>query len=219
MQAIRWFRGLAGVLLCCLAGGAGAQVPAQARGPEPAQEPAVEAGGVRFNLQAQVAGQPLVLNGAGVRSKLVFRVYALALYLPGKASTTAAVLEQPGPKRVQVVMLRDITGAELGKNFSRSFEENVTRAEFMASVQNIFRFGELFAARKLLRAGDSFTLDWIPGTGTVLSINGVPDGAPYTGEAFYHGLLKIWVGERDSTGVRDALLGVPFTPQRRERGG
>jgi hypothetical protein len=214
MQAIRAWRALAAVALCSVALGAGAQAPAHT----PAAPQAVDVGGVKFEPLIQLAGKPLLLNGTAVRFKVVFRVYALALYLPAKAGSTAAVLEQPGPKRVHVVMLRDITGAELGKNFSRSFEENATRAEFMASVQHIFRFGELFATRKLLRAGDSFTLDWIPGTGTVLSINGVPDGAPYTGEGFYNGLLKIWIGDRDTTGVRDALLGLP-PPQRRERGG
>jgi hypothetical protein len=215
MQAIQWLRGLAFAALCSVILGAVAQAPVQ--GPPSAQ--AVDAGGVKFEPQVQVAGKPLVLNGAGVRFKVVFRVYALALYLPAKAGNAAAAIEQPGPKRVQVVMLRDVTGAELGKNFSRNFEESATRAEFVASVQHIFRFGELFASRKLLRAGDSFTLDWIPGTGTVLSINGVPDGAPYTGEAFYNGLLKIWIGDRDSTGVRDALLGRPAPAVQRERGG
>jgi hypothetical protein len=35
----------------------------------------------------------------------------------------------------------------------------------------------------------------------------VPQGEPYPGAAFYNGMLKLWIGDRDSAGVRAALLG------------
>jgi len=163
--------------------------------------------GAKFEPQLQVAGAALGLNGAAIRYKVVFKVYAVGLYLPAKAATLEAVVAQPGPKRIHAVMLRDVTGSELGKNFAHHFEDNVTREEFAASISQIFRFGELFASRKTMKSGDSFTLDWIPGVGTVISINGVPQGEPYPGAAFYTGMLKLWIGDRDSAGVRAALLG------------
>ena len=52
-----------------------------------------------------------------------------------------------------------------------------------------------------------FTLDWVPGKGTVVSLNGVQQGDPYEGTAFFSGMLKLWIGEEDSARVRDALLG------------
>lgn len=167
----------------------------------------VDLAGAKFEQQAQVGGSSLGLNGAAIRYKVVFKVYAIGLYLPAKASTLAAAVEQPGPKRIHAVMLRDISGSELGKNFTSNFEANATREEFAGSISQIFRFGELFSSRKMMKAGDSFTLDWIPGTGTILSINGVPQGEPYPGPLFYSGMLKLWIGDRDSAGVRAALLG------------
>lgn len=167
----------------------------------------VDLAGAKFEPQVQVAGATLGLNGAAIRYKVVFKVYAVGLYLPAKATTLNAVVAQPGPKRVHAVMLRDVTGSELGKNFAHHFEANTTREEFAASISQIFRFGELFASRKMMKAGESFTLDWTPGLGTIISINGVPQGEPYPGAAFYNGMLKLWIGDRDSAGVRAALLG------------
>jgi hypothetical protein len=167
----------------------------------------LELAGAKFEPQVQLGGTALKLNGAAIRSKVIFKVYAVGLYLPLKAGTVSAVMNQPGPKRVHAVMLRDISGAELGKNFTHHFQDNASREEFAGSINHIFRFGELFSSRKLMKAGESFTLDWVPGLGTVLSINGVQQGEPYPGEAFYSGMLKLWIGDRDSAGVREALLG------------
>lgn len=173
----------------------------------------VDLAGAKFEPQMPVAGATLGLNGAAIRYKVVFKVYAVGLYLPAKAASLEAVVAQQGPKRVHAVMLRDVGGSELGKNFAQNFEANVTREEFAASINQIFRFGELFASRKMMKAGESFTLDWIPGTGTIVSINGVPQGEPYPGTAFYTGLLKLWIGDRDSAGVRAALLGQTANPR------
>ncbi|MFO1226991.1 chalcone isomerase family protein, partial [Roseateles sp.] len=54
----------------------------------------VEVGKVKFPTQVDVAGQRLVLSGAGIRTKAIFKVYAAALYLKAPATTTEAVLSQ-----------------------------------------------------------------------------------------------------------------------------
>lgn len=178
---------------------------------------ALELGGATFEPQVPVGGKTLVLNGAAIRYKAVVKVYAVGLYLPSKMTTAKAVLESTAPRRVYAVMLRDVSGAELGKSFTKSYEENASREDFMASIQQIARLGEVMSQRKLLKSGDNFSFDWIPGTGTVMSINGESVGAPFPGQGFFNGLLKLWIGDADSAGVREALLGAP--PKRaRERG-
>ena len=64
--------------------------------------------GVKFTDTVQVGSSKLQLNGAGVRHELVFKVYAAALCLSEKAATPEAVLAAPGPRRLQIVMLREI---------------------------------------------------------------------------------------------------------------
>ncbi|MDQ3582112.1 MAG: chalcone isomerase family protein, partial [Pseudomonadota bacterium] len=45
---------------------------------------AVEIEGVKLADTATVAGRDLVLNGAGLRKRLLFDVYVASLYLPAK---------------------------------------------------------------------------------------------------------------------------------------
>ena len=60
-----------------------------------------------------------------------------------------------------------------------------------------------------LLAGDSVTVDYTPGTGTTVLINGKPEGgAPIKEPEFFNALLKIWLGDRPADHVlKDALLG------------
>jgi Chalcone isomerase-like len=161
----------------------------------------------KYEPAVEVAGKKLILNGAGIRYKAVFKVYSVGLYLPSKATSAKAVYAMPGTKRVHMVMLREIGGAELGKNFTHHFEDNASREEVTTSINQLIRFGQLFANRKALKEGESVTLDWQPGSGTTISINGVAQGEPFPGENFFNGMLKLWIGDQDSAGVRGVLLG------------
>jgi hypothetical protein len=167
-----------------------------------------EVGGVKFPNTAQVGNAKLQLNGAGVRYKVVFKVYAAALYLTDKATTPEAVLSSPGPRRLQIVMLRDIDGNELGKLFTKGMEQNAPREEFSKSIAGILRMSDIFSTRKKLLAGESFAVEWIPGTGTVISVNGKVEGAPIKEPEFYSALMKIWLGKSPADALlKDALLG------------
>jgi hypothetical protein len=53
-------------------------------------------------------------------------------------------------------------------------------------------------------------LDWLPGRGLQLSLNGKPRGAPIPGEDLYAALLRIFVGERPADPeMKIGLLGGP----------
>ena len=88
----------------------------------------VTVGGVKYEEAAEMRGAHVVLNGAGVRYKGPFKVYAAGLYTPRKAATAEEVFAQPGAKRMSVTMLRDIDTSELGKLFTRGVEDNLDRA-------------------------------------------------------------------------------------------
>ena len=164
--------------------------------------------GVKFDPSPQVAGTKLQLNGAGVRYKAVFKVYAAALYLNAKATTLDAVLAAPGPKRMQIVMLRDIDGNELGKLFTRGMQDNAPREEFSKSIAGTMKMSDVFSARKKLLTGESFSIDWLPGTGTVIMVNGKPAAEPIKEPEFYSAMMKIWLGKSPADAqLKDALLG------------
>lgn len=166
--------------------------------------------GVKFEDAAEVRGTRLQLNGAGVRYKAVFKVYAAGLYLPKKAATTEEVLAMPGPKRMSITMLREIDSSELGKLFARGMEDNMDRSAFSKLVPGVVRMSQIFSEHKKLASGESFVLEWVPGTGTIVSVRGVPQGEPFREPEFFDALLRIWLGPTPADWkLKDALLGKP----------
>ncbi len=173
-----------------------------------AQAATVDVSGVKLEDRVTVAGSPLVLNGAGVRYKAVFKVYAAGLYLGQKAETTEAVLAATGPRRMTITMLRDIDSAELGKLFSRGMEDNMDRAAFSKLIPGVLRMSQVFSDHKKLKEGETFLIDWIPGTGTVLTIKGQVEGEPFKEPEFFNALMRIWLGPKPADHLlKDALLG------------
>ncbi len=168
----------------------------------------VEPAGVKYAPSVQVAGNTLQLNGAGIRYKFVIKVYTAGLYLAGKASTPEAVLAAPGPKRMHVVMLRDIDANELGRLFTRGMQDNSPREEFSKSIPGTLRMADIFSAKKKLVVGDNFSVDWVPGVGTTVLVNGTAQGDPVKEPEFFTALMRIWLGNAPAdTALKDALLG------------
>lgn len=167
-----------------------------------------EVGGVKYDNSIQVAGSRLQLNGAGIRYKAIFKVYTAALYLGAKAPTTEAVLAAPGPRRMHIVMLREIDANELGKLFTRGMQDNASREEFTKSIPGTIKLSDIFSARKRLAAGDAFFVEYVPGTGTTIFVNGKPQSEPIKEPEFFNALLRIWLGNQPADAqLKDSLLG------------
>jgi len=168
----------------------------------------VDVAGVKLNDTLDLRGSTLQLNGAGVRYKAVFKVYTAGFYVGKKVSTPEEALAAPGPKRVAITMLRDIDANELGKLFTKGVEENSPKSEMVNLIPGLLRMGQMFADQKQLKAGDTFTVDWLPGTGTVISVRGVAQPDPIKEQAFFNALLRIWLGPVPADWkLKDALLG------------
>lgn len=188
---------LAPLLALCLAWAPGAGAAAT-----------VEVSGVQLEDRITAHGSTLQLNGAGVRYKAVFKVYTAGLYLSQKATTTDGVLAAPGPKRLTITMLRDIDSGELGKLFSRGMEDNMDRSAFSKLIPGVMRMSQVFTDHKRLKEGETFVLDWVPGTGTVLTVKGKVEGEPFKEPEFFNALMRIWLGPKPADWqLRDALLG------------
>lgn len=173
-----------------------------------AQAQTTDVAGVKYENSIRSGTTPLVLNGAGIRYKAIFKVYTAGLYLTSKASSTEAVLATPGPKRIHIVMLREINSSELGKLLTRGMEDNAPRDDFSKSIPGTLVMSELFFAHKKLKAGESFSVDWTPGVGTVILVNGKPGTPPIKEPEFFSVMAKIWLGKSPADSLlKDALLG------------
>lgn len=168
----------------------------------------VDIAGVKFDVVIDQRGSQLVLNGAGVRYKAIFKVYSAGLYLPKKVSTPEEALSLAGHKRISLTMLREIDANELGKLFTRGVEDNAPKTEMSKLIPGLMRMSQVFTDQKKLLAGDSFTFEWVPGTGGVLTVKGKTQGEPFKEPEFYNALLRIWLGPNPADWkLKDALLG------------
>ena len=168
----------------------------------------VDVSGVKLDETISLRGSPVVLNGAGVRFKAIFKVYVAALYMEKKAGTPEEALALPGKKRIAVTMLRDIDANELGKLFTRGITDNAPKAEFSKLIPGLAKTGEVFASIRKLNVGDDFTIDYLPGVGTIFSVKGVQMLSPVTEPEYFNAVLRIWLGPNPADWkLKDALLG------------
>ena len=169
---------------------------------------AVDVSGVKVDDSATVAGKELKLNGAGVRTRAVFKVYAMGLYLTDKKTSAADVLSLAGPKRVALHMMREVSSDDLGQSFVEGLNKNSDKAEKSKIVNQTVKFGEMFANTAAVKKGDVLTVDWVPGSGTIVSINGKQNGDVLPDVAFFNALLKIWLGDSPAdSSLKPLLLG------------
>lgn len=168
----------------------------------------VDMAGVKFEDTIDQRGSKLVLNGAGIRYKAIFKVYSAGLYLQKKTTTAEEALSMSGAKRISITMLRDIDSNELGKLFTRGVEDNAPKTEMSKLIPGLIRMGQIFSDQKKLVAGDSFTFEWVPGTGGVLTVKGKVQGEPFKEAEFFIALLRIWLGPVPADfKLKEALLG------------
>ena len=168
---------------------------------------ATQVQGVSYAPTLQLQGKALQLNGAGTRYKAVFKVYTAGLYLEKPAHSLQDIASLPGPKRISVTMLRDIDSSELGKLFARGMEDNMERAAFSRLVPGVMRMSDIFTQHKKLLTGETFTVDWIPGQGTVVTVKGQPQGEAFKEPEFFNALLGIWLGPKPADQqLKKALL-------------
>jgi hypothetical protein len=169
---------------------------------------AAEISGVKFNDSATVAGRELQLNGVGMRTKLFIKVYAAGLYLPEKKRDVAEILKLDGPRRVTLVMMRDVSSEDFGKAYMEGLDNNLAPAERSKLAPHISKVGDMFGRLEGLKKGDVLNLDWVPGTGSTYELNGKRLSAPIPDLDYYNAMLRIWLGSKPvDDSLKTQLLG------------
>jgi hypothetical protein len=172
---------------------------------------AADVGGTKLpdSVRLTPDGPELVLNGAGERRILLFRIYAIGLYLPVHGKTMNEILALKGPKRMLLVMLRkEITARQVHEHVSDRIADGSQPAEMAVMKTRLADLDNIIDSEGTIQRGGTISLDYMPDKGTVIRVNGIAKGNPIPGVDFYNALLRIWLGERArSASLRDALLG------------
>ncbi len=171
---------------------------------------AADVAGVKFEDRTRVADADLVLNGAGLRKRAFFQVYAMALYLAEKKAAAPDAISLAGPKRVAIHMLRDVDAATFTEALTDGMRANHDEAAMKLLEPRVAQLGAIMAELKEAKKGMAILLDWQLVTGTVVTVDGKPRGKPIEGEDFFRALLRIWLGEKPvQDDLKRALLGQP----------
>jgi len=154
-----------------------------------------EVAGVKLADMAQVGNASLQLNGAGIRTKFFFKIYIGALYLPQKQNLADTIIADEHEHRVALHMLHELTSKKLYGAFSEAIEVNHTHAELVALDAQLKQMAQIFDEVKEVKPGDVITLDYLPASGTQISVNGTARGT-IAGAPFNRALLRIWLGSK-----------------------
>ena len=166
---------------------------------------AAEVGGVKLGDKATVGGQELVLNGAGIRTRAIFKVYVGSLYVPAKAADLGAVLAK-GPRRIQMNLLRDLSADQLLDALNDGLKDNNSEAELAAVKAQQTQLATIMKGFGEVKEGNVVTLDFVDDA-TVVGFNGAAKGT-IPGEAFNRALTRIWLGDKPvQADLKKALLG------------
>lgn len=167
---------------------------------------AAEVAGVNVEEKIRVGSSELVLNGAGLRSKLFIKLYLGALYTTQKSSTPAVLIDGTGPRRMNLRLLRDIGADTLHGALEEGLQNNNSPAELEAVKAASEQFAALMKGIGKVKEGDTVALDFSV-DGVAVSLNGESRGK-VAGAAFARALLKVWLGDKPAdAGLKKALLG------------
>ena len=165
-----------------------------------------EMAGVTFDEQiTRPDGTMLKLNGAGIRTKFVVKVYLAMLYVENPSSDRDQVIGDPGAKQLIMHFLyKEVGKDDLVEAWNAGFTGNGSPEQLEALKEEIAQFNELFDT---VKKDDRIVLDYVPDKGTTVMINTEEKGT-IAGKEFNDLLLSIWLGDKPvGKKLRDGLLG------------
>lgn len=159
--------------------------------------------GVTLPDTVQVGGKTLVLNGMGIRTKVIVKVYIAGLYLEQKSSDASAILKADTPKQVVMKFVHSVSKSQMSDAFQEGFNDNSPEAAKTLKPD----IDRLLAAIEPLKVGDQMAFTYLPGTGTTMAING-QDKLTIAGPAFGQLILSLWLGPKPpNSDLKKGLLG------------
>ena len=159
--------------------------------------------GVTLPDTQQVAGKTLVLNGMGIRTKYMVKVYVGGLYLEQKSSDANAIMKSDSPKQIVMKFLHGASKSQMADAFNEGFRDNSPEA--MKTMKS--QIDQLIGGLDAVKTGDTMVFTYVPGTGCSLAING-QNKVTIADPAFAPVLMSVWLGPKPPTAdLKKGMLG------------
>ena len=171
---------------------------------------AKEVSGVALPESARPEGSAadLRLRGGGVFRFFFLRYYVCGLYVSGGPGGASAILASDAPRRIYLVALRRISSFEFLWGLDQGLADNLSPAEAEALQEPLAQVRATIRAIGAIARGARVSIDYAPGPGTRIVVDGQPRGASMAGKPLSDALLRVWIGERPlDAGLKRELLG------------
>ena len=147
-----------------------------------------EISGCFFNDVYSNEHSQLRLTGTGLLRYWGFKAYTGGFYLEEGVPIDDALSDRA--KRIEIEYLRPIKGKDFGPATNKGIAKNVDSYTYKKLRDQIAYHNSLYED---VQPGDRYSLTYIPGIGTELSLNGKPKGI-IEGPDFAAAVFSIWLG-------------------------
>ncbi|RZI82793.1 MAG: hypothetical protein EOP38_14895 [Rubrivivax sp.] len=176
--------------LMVLSGAMGLPVPVQ-----PGLAQAAKLEGQRFEDTLTMSDRTLRLNGLGLRGVAWIKAFVAGLYLAAPSKDASQILAMQGPKRLRLKVMLEAPSLEMTKSMRNGVRRNEPAAMQARLLDRVNLLAAGIDGIGTFRPGDVLDLDFTPGQGTQLVLNGRALLKPIEGDDFYRAILKIFIGE------------------------
>ena len=165
---------------------------------------AKDVAGVKYPETASVEGKELKLNGVGLRTKMVFKVYTAGLYVETPSQDAAQLISSDQVKRVRMYMLRDLDKKTILDAIGEGFKKNAgSKMPGLQARLDTFNSGVVD-----LKKGDELIITYVPGQGTSVQSSKTGQKVSVEGKDFADALFSVFVGKNPvDGGLKDGMLG------------
>jgi hypothetical protein len=162
-------------------------------------------GGIEMEESMSLDSKTLILNGAGIRSKLLMDMYVAGLYLHKKTSDYMKIIDQDEDMSIKIKITSNLITSD---KFKEACEEGFLRttngntAPYRAKIDLAYTaFSQKFSV------GDVYDISYIKGKGTQFSKNGKLI-TRVDGLDFKKVLFGIWIIDNPSHKCEDLRQGM-----------
>ncbi len=152
-----------------------------------------------------IGGSDLVLNGAGMREKVVFDLYAGGLYLQSKSTDAATIINADETMAIKLDIVSGlISSKKMIKAVNDGFKKSMN-GDTSSMTDKIETFKGFFSD-KIVKT-NVFDIAYVKGKGSVVYKNGEEVGV-IEGLEFKKALFGIWLGNKPADDdLKEAMLG------------
>ena len=177
---------------------------------------ALEVGGISLKDKIKAGNTDLVINGAGLRTVLTFKVYAIGLYLKAKSSDASAIVNGNEPMALSMKWRMKSPPSRIDETYYKSFAQvlkappakNYGPTSDLGPMTKDVRTFMGWIDKNDAQKDDVWTYVYVPGKGTEVYVNDQLKGT-IPGQEFKKVLFSIWLGDKPPVGegLKKQLLG------------